>query len=891
VPLVGLATDWHLRWHHYRRCLRRCDLVLIDAPGAQVLARDGFLHARPANPFGCDPAVLDGPWPDGPRDIDVLFVGALDPAVQRERLAWLGRLARLSDRWKVVLTSGVFGDDYRALLARARVVFDQGLCGERGPRAMEAAAAGALLFREADGGDVPDYSGHPRECVCYGDDDLEARLDHYLTHEDERRAIVETARRRVRDDHCEAPWGRALGLVAAEWDELTARAANRTPPDEQDDLLGRTWQALSADGDDPGLVGDLGRALAASPRSAALHNALGLARALARARPASLTDHFRRAIEADPTHLVAALNLVEVLTELGDREPAVAGARMVLAALDRPGPLPPAVLSAPHYPPAGDVFRFEWEAAAWGNAGRPAAEARAKADLLRWRLHALLAELTGDLVHFHEAALARPDLPTPRAALGCALARAGRLPEAIAHLRRVVTVNPFDSRAAAALYQALTETGDHAGARTLAHDRRLLARAAIGAIKPEPWATADEVSRPADREAAGPAAPRRMRVSLSMIVKNEENNLADCLASVADLVDEVVVVDTGSTDRTREVASRFGARVFDFAWVDSFAAARNESLRHATGDWAFWMDADDRLDEENRRKLRDLFAGLKDENAAYVVKCLCVPQAAGQDGTVVDHVRLFRNWPELRWDYRVHEQILPAVRAIKGEVRWGDVVVRHVGYADAALRRRKLERDLRLLRLEDAERPDHPFVLFNLGSVSQELGDVTGALEYFRRSLERSHPADSITRKLFALIAGCLWRQGRWEDALAVCAEGRGFYPDDAELLFREGGFREEAGHWDGAEACWRRLVDGGERPHFASVGAGLRGYLARHRLALLCLRRGALDEAEKLWLAVLAEQPDFVEARRGLEEVARRGTSARTAAGSGSTGTPGPAT
>jgi tetratricopeptide (TPR) repeat protein len=262
---------------------------------------------------------------------------------------------------------------------------------------------------------------------------------------------------------------------------------------------------------------------------------------------------------------------------------------------------------------------------------------------------------------------------------------------------------------------------------------------------------------------------------------------------------------------------------------------------------------------------------LTDENAAYVLKCLCVPDSQVQDGTMVDHVRLFRNRPDVRWDYRVHEQILAAVRDSQAEVRWSDVVVRHVGYIDPALRRRKLERDLRLLHLEDAERPDHPFVLFNLGSVSQELGHVAEALDYFRRSLERSHPSDSITRKLFALIAGCLWRLDRRQDALAVCAEGRGFYPDDAELLFREAGFREEMGDDAGAETFLQRLIAGGEGAHFASVGAGLRGYLARHRLALLCLRRGVFDEAEKHWRAALAERPDFAEARLGLEELARR--------------------
>ena len=203
----------------------------------------------------------------------------------------------------------------------------------------------------------------------------------------------------------------------------------------------------------------------------------------------------------------------------------------------------------------------------------------------------------------------------------------------------------------------------------------------------------------------GSVANRLLRVSLCMIVKNEEHNLPDCLASVVDLVDEAVIVDTGSTDRTRDIAKRFGALVFDFPWVDNFAMARNESLRHARGEWIFWLDADDRLDEDNRTRLRKLFADLKDENAAYVMKCLCLPEPGSATGTLVDHVRLFRNRSDVRWDYRVHEQILPAVRATQGEVRWTDVVVRHVGYTDPALRRRKLERAQLAAHRRDARAP------------------------------------------------------------------------------------------------------------------------------------------------------------------------------------------
>ena len=133
--------------------------------------------------------------------------------------------------------------------------------------------------------------------------------------------------------------------------------------------------------------------------------------------------------------------------------------------------------------------------------------------------------------------------------------------------------------------------------------------------------------------------------------------------------------------------------------------------------WIFWLDCDDRLDEPEREKLRALLGSLPADgsNVAYSMKCRCLP-APGQDGdTVVDHVRLFRNDPRVRWKYRIHEQILGAVRASGGEALFSDVSVTHAGYADPALRGRKLLRDLRLLEMEYAEQPRAPFTLFNLG--------------------------------------------------------------------------------------------------------------------------------------------------------------------------------
>jgi glycosyltransferase involved in cell wall biosynthesis len=155
---------------------------------------------------------------------------------------------------------------------------------------------------------------------------------------------------------------------------------------------------------------------------------------------------------------------------------------------------------------------------------------------------------------------------------------------------------------------------------------------------------------------------------VTLIARNEADNLPTCLASVQNLADEVVVVNTGSTDDTRAVAAALGARIFDFPWCDSFAAARTEALRHARGRWILWLDADESFDQPNRDKLRALLAGLRDDdNTAFVMQqCPTSPNGAA---TLVGQVRLFRNLPDLRWDYRVHEQILPAPRRAGQSVR------------------------------------------------------------------------------------------------------------------------------------------------------------------------------------------------------------------------------
>jgi glycosyltransferase involved in cell wall biosynthesis len=365
-----------------------------------------------------------------------------------------------------------------------------------------------------------------------------------------------------------------------------------------------------------------------------------------------------------------------------------------------------------------------------------------------------------------------------------------------------------------------------------------------------------------------PVAAARQRVSLCMIVRDEEHNLGDCLRPVAGLVDEMVVVDTGSRDGTRDVARACGARVVDFPWQDSFAAARNESLRHATGEWVLWLDADDRIDEDNRGKLQRLFGLLAAGNRVYMMKQWSAPEREHGSALVVDHAQLFRRQPGVCWRYRVHEQILPALRDTGAKVVWTDVVIRHLGYRGAELRRHKLQRNLRLLQLEQAEQPDDAFTLFNLAGTYLDLGEFERVLPCLRRCLETAPAGATFVPKAYVMLAQTHRVVGRAADGLPFCREGLARFPGEVELWFEEGMLHHAVKDAAGAQRCFERVLELPARPCYVGVDSGLRGHLARHHLALAHRAQGRPREAEAQWRAAVRDSPRYGPAWLGLAEV-----------------------
>lgn len=186
-----------------------------------------------------------------------------------------------------------------------------------------------------------------------------------------------------------------------------------------------------------------------------------------------------------------------------------------------------------------------------------------------------------------------------------------------------------------------------------------------------------------------------------------------CLQSVLEVMDEIIVVDTGSTDRTVEIAREHGARVFEYVWNDDFSAARNESLEHATGDWIFQIDADERLDPDSKGEFRKW---LNDRSNLCVNVLIDSPKAGGhKKGHISRAHRLFRNLPGIRYSGRIHEQLSPSVMALNGREGFSNILLHHLGYAkEEAEMIEKSQRNYRLLTKQIDDEPENPYWHFTL---------------------------------------------------------------------------------------------------------------------------------------------------------------------------------
>ncbi|MFO0852421.1 MAG: glycosyltransferase [Gemmataceae bacterium] len=308
VPLVGLAADWSLLWHGYRRLLPLCEAVLTDTAGVEVMHRAGIRTARYACLYGPGRSWLGlagDPAGDPPRDIDVLFVGNLNPAVQRERMPWLARLARLADRHTVRIVTGATGPAYRVLLRRAKLAFNRSARGEANQRLFEAAAAGAVPLVEAGNRENGRFFAPGVEAVEYADD-LEEAVERVLGDPALQHRVAGAARDRVRGYGFDILLARGLAEAAGVCG-LRERAAARAERAAGPDPVARTWARLAAgrragrraapaDPDAASLLGDRGTGRSVTARLSAVLADPSPCPVLARSRRRNHWRHHPRSI-------------------------------------------------------------------------------------------------------------------------------------------------------------------------------------------------------------------------------------------------------------------------------------------------------------------------------------------------------------------------------------------------------------------------------------------------------------------------------------------------------------------------------------------------------------------------------------------------------------------
>jgi glycosyltransferase involved in cell wall biosynthesis len=222
---------------------------------------------------------------------------------------------------------------------------------------------------------------------------------------------------------------------------------------------------------------------------------------------------------------------------------------------------------------------------------------------------------------------------------------------------------------------------------------------------------------------------KRMKLSAALIVRNEEYTLERCLQSIKNEVDEIIIVDTGSSDRTREIAGRYTDHVYDFEWRKDFAAARKFSFAQATGDWVFWVDADDVV--LNSAKIRNSLLDAAPEINGFYWKYVVGQDRYGNSTCELWRERCVRNDGSFQWVGRVHE-VLVSVKTCQ-MLRNNDVTVLHLPHVPGRLR--DPHRNLEILKEEyelNRLKPE-PRLLLYLGNEYAGLGELKLALEFLER--------------------------------------------------------------------------------------------------------------------------------------------------------------
>ncbi|MBS4190260.1 glycosyltransferase [Bacillus sp. FJAT-49705] len=319
-------------------------------------------------------------------------------------------------------------------------------------------------------------------------------------------------------------------------------------------------------------------------------------------------------------------------------------------------------------------------------------------------------------------------------------------------------------------------------------------------------------------------------ITLCMIVKNEEKFLERCLSSVKSKVDEIIIVDTGSTDGTIEIASKFKAKVYNLEWKADFSFARNFSLEKATSDYILVLDADEYLDDSS-----NLEKVLETEKDHYTVR---IKNYLSSGGAIYHPaVRLFKNNRGLQYFGKIHEHLNVEDKSLNLTHEFGDLIINHEGYKDEIVKEKnKHERNIKIL-LDEVEKNPSGYNYYNLGNQYKSNEELDKALDAYQIAFPLSKDRLYIQYLLYNMI-DCLRQLERFEEALNVVDASIESFPNHTDFHFMKGRIYEELNYLQDAEQAYKQCLKLGEVELFQTL-EGVGSFLACVRLGSIYIKQG----------------------------------------------------
>ncbi|MDB5036494.1 MAG: glycosyl transferase family 2 [Bacteriovoracaceae bacterium] len=319
-------------------------------------------------------------------------------------------------------------------------------------------------------------------------------------------------------------------------------------------------------------------------------------------------------------------------------------------------------------------------------------------------------------------------------------------------------------------------------------------------------------------------------ISACFIIKNEEKWLEGCLKNIQSLVSEMIIVDTGSSDRSKEIAEKFGAKIFDFKWVNDFAAARNFCISHATMPWILNLDPDERISERDLERIEDLTSQTEvpafsfkirnysnDSSQTFFYPCAGEYSEFEKDQSgyfETQRVKLFQNGKGIHFVGALHELVETTV---SGKISRVDIPIHHFGeLPEEKIRKSKDSLYFPILQNKVENNPNDWKAHFELGTQHVGMKNFLQASQSFENALALSkYP------QIYSHLGHCYFMCGQIEKAEAIFTEGIALYPKEHDIQFNYASMKTSQNCWNEALVLLQPLVKNHPRSFSAHRAIG----------------------------------------------------------------------